>query len=92
MKTFTRRRTLDELKQAITARGWTLDTRLFDALESDYVTFHFAIGAVTGLCLVSTFNGRFFGALDSEAGHFDSDEPRDNEEWFATLLHIVYTH
>lgn len=89
MKTFTRHRTLKELKAFCKKRGWPLETKKYDE-GSDFVSFAFEVGGTSGRALFSTFNGRIFGET-SEGEHFSSDSTKhEGLPWFDALLEAAY--
>lgn len=88
-RTFTRFRTVEEVGKMCAERGWKLETRFYKK-GSDHVSFRWKVGRVSGLCVVSTVNGRFFGEFGNR-GTFSSDSVRhEDRKWFQTLLEIVY--
>ena len=89
MKTFTRHRTLKELRTEIKRRGWKLDTEKFNE-GSDYIDIIFKVGRVSGKMLVSMINGRFFGSTDRGTTFSSDSVEHDREPWFKALLEAVY--
>lgn len=87
--TFSRQRTLVELRKACAKRGFLLDADRYEQ-GSDYVSITFDTHDQRGHILVSMFNGRFFG--DTVSGiHISSDKTEhDTEAWFQDLLLTVY--
>lgn len=94
MRKFTRHRTLEELRATCAQKKWKLETKAFRA-GSDFVSFLFRIKTlstpVTGIALVSMFNGRFFGTLDSGEDFSSDNTEHENKRWFQILLDTVYT-
>lgn len=90
MKTFTRSRTLKELRTAVRKAGWgRVNSKKHDEQGYDHVSFKFKVGKVSGKCLYNTFNGRFL----AEVGHdlISSDETtHDHKRWFQALLRTCY--
>jgi hypothetical protein len=92
MRTFTRKKTYDELAAECERRGWAFHSKRHDdpKIGSDFVTVEFFAKDRAGTMLVSMFNGKFFGDL-ADGTHFNSDESTlDAAPWFQELLEAVY--
>lgn len=89
MKTYARKKTLEEVREVCAEKGWDLDTTKFDEEGSDYVAIRWKAEGESGELLLSTFNGRFFGPLDS-GEMMSSDEDRDGDPWFEALCDAFY--
>ncbi len=95
MKTFTRKRTLKELKAFCRKKGWQIDTSKHDREGTDHVVIDFKVGDVFGRALFSTANGRIFGFTDPKSRdgevHFSSDDTKhEGASWFDALLEAAY--
>lgn len=99
MKTFLRNRTLEELRAACAVRGWTVHTEKYEQ-GSDYVSFYWSTRHVSGLALVSMFNGQMMGEFfhggpisPGNGEQFSSQTPtHEHEPWFNDLLEVVFTN
>ncbi|MBI3445604.1 MAG: hypothetical protein HY055_09650 [Magnetospirillum sp.] len=95
MKTYTRHKTLDEVKNACKQAGFVLDTSGYDERGLDHVIVDFVHGDVTYQVFYASFNGRFFGkekgSEDCTENYFSSDNgDLDILPWFRALLDFFY--
>lgn len=85
---------MDELRSAVEAEGWQLNTLYFDRGESDWVTFKFTVGQTAGECFFSTINGQIFGefwgvkATSLKQSFHSQVGTHDNCRWFQKLLTV----
>lgn len=86
---FTRHCTLDELQVNCRKRRWKLDRRKFDE-GSDYVSFDWRVGEVSGCALFSCINGRFFGETSAGVRFTSDNSEHEGEAWFDALLDATY--
>lgn len=86
MKTFSRFKTVDEIREQCIAQGVPIDTT-----GNDNGDDHIVVGdRQLGYALYNTFNGRFFGKANS-GQEFASDDPSFEEApWFQALLGFFY--
>ncbi len=89
MKWFKGFKNLEDLKSACNKRGWELNHAKYDE-GSDHVSFRFEVGDTKGICLVSLFNGRFFGTIDHDVMFDSNNTDHEDREWFQVLLETVY--
>jgi hypothetical protein len=90
MLTFDRHLTQGEIRAACRARGFLLDTQLYDKAGSDFITFAGRFDGVDVRVVYSSFSGRFLGET-RDGVKFDSESAEhDNEPWFAAILSFVY--
>lgn len=90
MKTFARFRTVAELKEFCARKGWEFSSQKHDEEGSDFVSFQFKVGRVSGRCLFSTVNGCIFGET-TKGERFSSDSAKhDGLPWFDALLDAAY--
>jgi len=91
MKTYQRKRTLEEFKAICKKNGWTFDDSQLDS-GSDHVSFTFKVGRTTGTALWSTVNGRFFGKIKSGVRFSSDDTFCEGTKWFQALLDATLTN
>ena len=89
MKTYSRFKTVEEIKAQCEAKGWRIDTTKYDRGD-DFVTFDFSHGTDFAEVIFNGLNGRFLGKTDSGL-KFSSDDNKDGVEWFDALLDFVYS-
>ncbi len=92
MKTFTRNRTLKELRAAVKANGWgRVNARRYNQ-GWDSVSFNFQVGSVRGRCIYNTFNGRFIVVLKGQPDDLITEESTEYERkrWYQKLLNTLY--
>lgn len=86
METFSRIRTLDEIKQICAAQGVPIDHSGHDRGDD-----HIVVGSKTGgYALYNTFNGRFFGKTDAGQDFASDDASFDDAPWYQALLNFFY--
>lgn len=90
MKQFAGMRSLKEIRKLCKARGWTLNTRLYDTQGHDHVKIEWRHRGVSGECLLNTFNGRFFGFTKRNIHFTSSDTEHEQKPWFNALLNLAY--
>jgi len=89
MQTFTRHRSINELKAECKKRRWRFNQSEYNK-GSDHVWFIFHVGRVSGKVFFNSFNGRFFGQINNGT-RFSSDETtHEDKPWFKTLLAVAY--
>lgn len=89
MKTFTRHRSLEELKDYCKEKGWKLNTTRFEAGD-DSVSFKWKVGKVSGLAVFNTFNGKIIGQTKDGVMFSSDNTTHENEPWFSAMLEAAY--
>ena len=99
MKTFTRKRTLDEIRAICAEKGWPLKTDLYDRGDSDGVSVRFRFdqpSLVTGMAVISLVTGKIVGQMTHGMAcgtTFSSDQARhEGQPWFDALLDLALTN
>lgn len=77
-------KSLDVIRAQCIDQALTCNTNLYDTADSDHIIVSAPASPEARVCF-NVFSGRFFGTNHLDES-FDSDQPRDNEPWFAALL------
>lgn len=89
MKQFARHRTIEELEEVCKQNGWKFKKDHYET-GSDYVSFAFKLGRVSGTACVNVFNGNFFGETASKIVFASKENTHENKRLFQGLLSAVY--
>lgn len=86
MKTFSRHKTYEEIRQQCALQRLEFNDRLFKTAGWDTIAVYGGGATV----VYNTFNGRFFGSTPTGV-EFNSDDPQfDKKPWMQALLRFFY--